>query len=756
MNKKSQRGSALLVTLMVMVGLSLLGLGFVAISETESAISTNQRNSTQCQAVAEAGARAVVEWFQDPSWARSLDMMPPNNGAHAGLKITRIYNAAGTSSGVYKSSPTTKLFDLPFGPGETDRFYGTEQNPDILINRTTEPAAEIGAGNDHITRLNQVLFGNNRDSGEITEIRVYAPPIDGAQLVANATGQRFFIGGTRYGVATIQVTAQKFAPGDTARANPLASKTVRTVVGPFPLPIPGGPIQTASTAGINFGGASDVYWGLEMSAGPITDTKNPGTLPWANPYERAHFERGYDDAVWPYPVAGSVFDNNNYLQELVEKTYQDPWFGSRAFTTNSTVNPGYDYFRDEILPGNSDPKNRFGAFAQQDADIYPTKKMVRFPDIRYAFWKRITQSAAGNKGLYYFACEDATCNNFKRNGTGTSHPMAYWVNTTTAGSNLGPGIYFFDTKTGANPQNADGSTNTAILTPAQSWNSGDFNGSFRMVGFIYMNVSNFSTQGAGNAAVRTAYNMPGEPFRDIGYRVIDPTTKLWITDASAQFVSSGASNGVFDYQDLNGNGRLDIITEQRSIQQHDEENNTGVTRTINAYFPKVWNGAAGTTCTIPAATYNGTNAAATDCSEPHEPYLNMVYPVRSYPGTNVNSPSRDVIVKWEAGLGTQRQKKASIACSAAMADWSECTSNSYDDFGAILDLDAILDGILYNEGSYDPAGNAEYYGALLYRGAVTGTGNPLIYFDESLVKGTWAPAGMPRVLMYNFETDDQN
>ncbi|HET7711165.1 MAG TPA: hypothetical protein VFL80_04490, partial [Thermoanaerobaculia bacterium] len=50
-------GSALLVSLMVMVGLSLLGLGFVAISETESAIAINERNSVQVLDVAETGAK---------------------------------------------------------------------------------------------------------------------------------------------------------------------------------------------------------------------------------------------------------------------------------------------------------------------------------------------------------------------------------------------------------------------------------------------------------------------------------------------------------------------------------------------------------------------------------------------------------------------------------------------------------------------------------------------------------------------------
>src|SRR5215467_2756246 len=78
-NRRDSRGSALLVSLMVIVGLSLLGLGFVAISETESAIAKNEQNALQTQAIAEAGARMIVEWFQDPLWGETNAAMPLND-----------------------------------------------------------------------------------------------------------------------------------------------------------------------------------------------------------------------------------------------------------------------------------------------------------------------------------------------------------------------------------------------------------------------------------------------------------------------------------------------------------------------------------------------------------------------------------------------------------------------------------------------------------------------------------------------------
>ena len=77
-NRKNNRGSALLVSLMVMVGLSLLGLGFVAISETESTIAKNQSQALQTLTVAEAGAKMAVEWFQDPLWGMTHAGLPAN------------------------------------------------------------------------------------------------------------------------------------------------------------------------------------------------------------------------------------------------------------------------------------------------------------------------------------------------------------------------------------------------------------------------------------------------------------------------------------------------------------------------------------------------------------------------------------------------------------------------------------------------------------------------------------------------------
>src|SRR5207245_4390554 len=75
-------------------------------------------------------------------------------------------------------------------------------------------------------------------------------------------------------------------------ANVMASHAVRLVVGEIPLPIPGGPIQ--SNTAISFGGDFIVHWGNETSTGTLNNKRNPTSIPWANAFERPHYEHGYE------------------------------------------------------------------------------------------------------------------------------------------------------------------------------------------------------------------------------------------------------------------------------------------------------------------------------------------------------------------------------------------------------------------------------------------------------------------------------
>ena len=277
---RRQRGSALLVTLMVIVGLSLLGLGYVSISETESAISVNQRNYNQALNVAETGAKAVVEMFQRPDGASDAGILPGNLNVFKKIRYQTLSGTV-TNVGRYKEDASWLMFDKPFKPLNTHRFLCTEANPDVIIDRSTTQGVAF------LDEFNSALFIDD-EGGEITEIVVYAPPITGG----TANAQNCIDGGVRYGVATIRVTAQKFDnSGEKSDDHVIAQRTVKMTIAEWPFPGPQGPVQ--SNANIATGGNLGVHWG-KMTSEEDMEFANPLiALPWHDATHRVNFESGY-------------------------------------------------------------------------------------------------------------------------------------------------------------------------------------------------------------------------------------------------------------------------------------------------------------------------------------------------------------------------------------------------------------------------------------------------------------------------------
>ena len=905
--KRDDRGSALLVSLMVIVGLSLLGLGFVAISQVESKIAKNESQSLQTLTIAEAGAKLVVEWFQDPTWAIANAGMPgnstcanfgtapcsPNGSPGTFMKTVRTMGAGPSAYvGVYKPVAGSKLCDKPYRPNDDDHFAGNEENADLIINATTVGQAQMDT-------FNSALLGPNaadKLAGEVTEIRVYAPPMVGATLTNG-----FWNGGQRYGVATIKVTAQQFL-NPTNHTGIVATHSVRLVVGELPLPIPAGPIQ--GNASVSFGGDFFVHWGMETSRTTLSPSRFLTALPWANAYERPHFEHGYEpgnaighfsvsaggsgytgnwtvytSCTLPSVVAGCtqttqatgqaiiggggaitnitvtdpgtgfsrepgadpnvIFtcsgvctgagaqgtaavghetyyktlagnDSQNFFPELLDKVFDDPWYGARAAGDNLRDGVGgtpqlypYDYSRNEV---NVNTPSYFFQF--QDHNSYPLYKAVVFPTIRYQYWKRIAQQGRGYKGMYYFSY-DAGTQNFKKFSNGSAQPMSYWVNTcgsnpndcgaVGSGAGLGPGVYFFDTTNGADPQALSGPARTTALTPAESWNASNFGHTFVMQGFIYMNTNSFGTTGGSHDGVQINVNFPGEPFRDVGYPIWclgigNPITQCtaanqW-ADCGGQPCRYGGGDAAFSCQDLqtgkpHTDGKCRIVVMQAPAWNsydsgvpvaHNAGGGSG-----NIYIPKVWKsdaearkeyGGPGHECVAPPANWDGTQPAGNYCSEPHEPYLNLIYPADSSnqglatARDNNNNPAQ-VRVGWEPPNNqTYLAKKYAsnntwppgtpVTCTqAGPNDPGDCTSNNYDVDGPLADdLKLILYGILYNEGQYGGQGNVDYFGSVLIQDVVGATGTADVWFDEKLIKGSWAPPKMPRVIVFNESTDE--
>lgn len=763
-----ERGSALLVSLMVMVGLSLLGLGFVAISETESTISVNERNSVQTRAVAEAGVRAVIEWFQDPEWADDTAMLPPNDEE---LKPVRSYedptNAGTFLTDRYRTDPTALLFDKPFKPARVDRFYGSRDNPDVLINHTTLTAAGSGA-ETFLTDLNQTLFAGVAEGGVLTEIRIYAPPISGGTL--NAQG--YYDGGQRLGLASIETTATKCRPNVTCNSETddddiISQASVRAVVSEWPFPGPSGPVQTNANLASN--GNFQVHWGQITATGSMDLKREFGAIPWHDAWEMVAFQYGYYDPIWKPGIEArfqvpatptSIYDSHNWLYQMVGMGIQDPWYEARS--RGDYVDDGtevgvpryvaYPYDDPNKILWQEQPANaRFfrSIFQLQTTNDPPDRKSVLFPRIEYEFWKEIAQSSDDQDGIYYLRPVADGADPLYEDKNGNQGTFLDWVNTATPapdgnGTELSKaGFYFFDTVNQLNPQD-NGPGNLVDLIRIQS--PGGTN--LMMQGFIYLNAEEMRTTGVGQGGVEGHFNMPGEPYKDVGFWKVDESTGLWEVDGAGLPVlfTEYIGDGDWNFQDLDGDLEFDYFVDSRTVTRPATAGPapTG-TYTGNFIVPY----------------YPGCNPGV-DCSEPHEPYLNLDYAALGAIG-NIDSNTPQFKMEWAAGTGIRKPKRTNtdepygtpVTCTATSTQ-EDCVSNAYDKDGALLTIPPIMNGVFYNEGNFIAGGNSHWFGSILVQGNIDqANGTADVWFDERLIKGEWPPKEFkfPRVYVSAIKTD---
>src|SRR5437667_11317642 len=65
--RKREAGSALVVAILIMVIMSLMGLAFALVADTENRISVNERHQAEALYAAEGTVRLVKGWFDNPS-----------------------------------------------------------------------------------------------------------------------------------------------------------------------------------------------------------------------------------------------------------------------------------------------------------------------------------------------------------------------------------------------------------------------------------------------------------------------------------------------------------------------------------------------------------------------------------------------------------------------------------------------------------------------------------------------------------------
>lgn len=482
---RGEEGSALILATLVTVILSLLGLSYLMMAQTENTIAENERNSAAALYVAEAGARLAVGWFNDPT---STGYMVPGSAGvdrtrrvidhDANSATARVLAVSGDATKpIYKDSTVTlsPILDRPYRSALADTFLGIETgtDPDPSF---ADKGPDLIVGSTHLDTINNTLFPNYPSPflrGRITRIEIYAPPI-------------VSIGGsaTRMGIATVKVTAGVFIHPGTASERQIATRIVKAVVNEIPVPGPVGPLQACST--LAYTGAFDIHWGTGSSMGNANiptslDVKCNTGMPYALNDPFTYINGGPTLASWATSKNG--------------QSIEDPWF---KFVSGGAI--------DEATNTNPQPWpwNAATPIDAEHSNLFQ-HTVINCPTFDYNLWKSIAQS--GMKNNFYFKWVSGA--NFSLDGTGPSTSFE----TLTDGR---VGIMFFDTQDGIQPD-----VSGTNLTPAVSIAGGGWD----TAGFLYVNASDFSTTGSGSGVTRTVIP-PGEPFDGSGFVNFDYPSSL--------------------------------------------------------------------------------------------------------------------------------------------------------------------------------------------------------------------------------------
>lgn len=549
--RRGETGSALLITVMITVILTLLGISYLAIADQENSIAVNQRNADQLTFVAESGARMVKAWFdrpvEGPPASPVFKFMGDYDLRKAGLydRTQRIFDhdgdpttaevlADGSSSRPYFRQGLTvgsdpnylSLWNKPYRGSNVAEFRGTEAGPDIVLE-----AASNGTSFKFLDIANMRVISQNKTVqetvGRIQRIDVYAPPI-------------IEIGGirTRYGIATVKVTAAKFKrlgkigiiPVVTPNSVEVGRQVTKMVLNEVPYPGPNGPFHTCSTYDVN--GEVEIHWGeiissTTLSVGPQLIGNTLRSVPWAS---YGNMLTGADLQTW-------VTTNNGQTDADF-----DPWFLLRA---GAGISGAPDPNASQLYP--YVPTT---TVANDQTALFQNIP-VGCPDFDYAIWKSVALS--GGQNVHYMVHRGT--DSYAEDGTGTAKNVHDW----THGQE---GFWFFDTIDRL-PPDPNGSNLGGQVGMSGSWNT---------AGFIYLNA-HWNSSGVGGGTSRVIIP-PGEPWKDansngvpepgeyvnLSYRTSlsgTETVREYNDPAATQTGSETSSNGVTYTYTTDPNGRDD-------------------------------------------------------------------------------------------------------------------------------------------------------------------------------------------------------
>jgi len=504
-----ERGSALVIAVLLMAILTLLGVSYLFMADTENRIAENERLSAQAFYFGEGVAREVKRWFDRPPYStaggsnlsrptlavmdrtkRKIDVDGPGPIPAVGAdgSPTRPYYKGGVD---LDADGNDDVFDKPYRPGLADMFLGvvtdTETRPDVQIDRgfSPEAAAFLDALSEKI--MPGFPAGPVGISARIRTIDVYAPPY------LDSGGGHW----VRYGVATVTTRVQILRNPGAANEQVMADRTVTAVLNETPFGGAFGPLHSCDE--LAWSNAFKVHWGSatavstgDMPVGPYSGMARsiPRDIP---PTPRLDLLPGHlspsQEGTWTALVNG-----------LEGRPVDDPWF---RFFAGLGVQNWSAWGSPQVWPPTTtqDESNKF--------QNYPN---VPCPVFDYETWKSIASS--GGSDVHYYAFDRAT-SLFREGGSGTPQTFMSATDDKT-------GVFFFDTRDGLPPHDFDASNVAGNLTPEIRIPGGVYG----TRGLLYVNTVMWRVSGSpGRPAT---FTMPGEPFRDENENGAYDTGEEWI------------------------------------------------------------------------------------------------------------------------------------------------------------------------------------------------------------------------------------
>jgi hypothetical protein len=487
---EAQKGFAMVLTLLITVIMTLLGVSFLLMAETENRIAENERLSSQAMFFAEAGTRLVESWLNSVYLGDSL-ILP---SASIVDRTQRLIDDDGDPSTLphpqdgsinwprYKQNVDLDLdsaddiFHRPYRGDSYHSFLGTADGPDIRIDETASTAAR-----DFLIDLSERLipdFPGGAIQARISKIDVYGPPY-------------INLGGawTRYGLGTVAVEASLYKPDGAGGEHLLARRTVTAVMNEVPYYLPRGPLQAGGP--VTFDGELSVHWGPVVAAGISELDAGFNGVARSLPRE---IPAGVNvDLLWAYN------DNTKFAAYKTAAEglgLGDPWL--RYFSAGPITNaPNQDVQISVFSWDPADPVNNPLADVTSDSNLYQRMTATPFSRFDYDFWKRLAQSR--HSRVHYYVWVEGS--SFSENGYGPEKTFR----EITDGQE---GIFFFDTRDGEAPRDDNGDGPFDNLTPEIVINGGTWS----VKGVIFLNAERFQVSAANGRQV--IFNPPGEPFQD--------------------------------------------------------------------------------------------------------------------------------------------------------------------------------------------------------------------------------------------------